>query len=341
MKLAVIVPVHNGAKTLDRCLTALAASGRRPDEVIVVDDGSRDDSAARAEAHGVRVIRLVDGPCGPALARNRGAAATEADVLLFVDSDVVVHPATVGQVEQQFASSDVVDALFGSYDDEPTDPGVVSRYKNLLHHHTHQTGRPEATTFWAGCGAVRREAFEAVGGFAESYQGASIEDIEFGHRLVADGYRVRLCPEILSTHLKRWSLWGMVRTDVCNRAIPWSRLIATSESVPDDLNLGWESRIAAAAAWLFVLLAALMIALGHPVAGLGSLISATGVVVCHLGTFRLFLRTGGPLFCVGAFFLHVLYLMYSSAIFAAIVGPAIVQRNLLPVPAVVEQRPAA
>ena len=49
-------------------------------------------------------------------------------------------------------------AVFGSYDDEPGAPNLVSQYRNLLHHFVHQTGRTEASTFWTGCGAVRRDA---------------------------------------------------------------------------------------------------------------------------------------------------------------------------------------
>ena len=51
-------------------------------------------------------------------------------------------------------------AVMGSYDDTPSEPGLVSQYRNLLHHFVHQVGREKASTFWAGCGAVRRGAFQ-------------------------------------------------------------------------------------------------------------------------------------------------------------------------------------
>ena len=57
---------------------------------------------------------------------------------------------------------DGVETLFGSYDDDPPAPGLVSRYKNLLHHHVHQNGRPDASTFWAGCGAIRRGVLDIL-----------------------------------------------------------------------------------------------------------------------------------------------------------------------------------
>ena len=85
---SIIIPVHNGASTLGRCLDALAAqigvSVER--EVIVVDDASTDGTAEVAQAHGVRVVTLP-AQQGPAAARNAGAAAARGEVLLFIDAD--------------------------------------------------------------------------------------------------------------------------------------------------------------------------------------------------------------------------------------------------------------
>ena len=84
---------------------------------------------------------------------------------------------------------------------------MVSQYRNLLHHFVHQEGNPEASTFWAGCGAVRRAAFDAVAGYDEArFRRPSIEDIELGYRLRRAGYRIRLDRDLQCTHLKRWRL---------------------------------------------------------------------------------------------------------------------------------------
>ncbi len=83
MKFSVIIPVYNGSNELRSCLTALSASTRPPEEIWVVDDASTDDSAAVARSFGAQVISLSDGPCGPGVARNRGAEAASGDVLVF------------------------------------------------------------------------------------------------------------------------------------------------------------------------------------------------------------------------------------------------------------------
>lgn len=325
MQLTVIIPVWNGQEVLSRCLAGLAASTRLPDEVIVVDDGSTDSSAAIAQAHGATVISTADRPRGPAYARNRGAASANGDVLVFVDADVVVRPDAIERMEATFASQPGVHALFGSYDDNPPEPGVASRFKNLLHHYVHQRGNREASSFWAGCGAVRREAFLAVGGFDESYTKPSIEDIELGVRLVRAGLSVRLCPEIQSTHLKRWTLGNLWHTDIFARAVPWTRLLLRESELPNDLNLGWRSRASAfltcAAAALLVgaaLLALTQAPRAWPAAlGVAACLSASTLLNADLH--RFFARQGGVRFAAGAWLLHHAYLLYSSVIFGALV----------------------
>jgi glycosyltransferase involved in cell wall biosynthesis len=137
-------------------------------EIIVVDDASTDDSPSVAARMGVRVLWLAKNS-GPGAARNCGARSAQGDILFFIDSDVVVAPDAVSRVTEIFKLRPYVAAVFGSYDARPRARGVVSQYRNLLRHFAHQRGNPEASTFWTGCGAVRRSVFEAVGSFDEQF----------------------------------------------------------------------------------------------------------------------------------------------------------------------------
>jgi GT2 family glycosyltransferase len=219
--LTAIVPATNAPPTLTACLEAI----RGADEVIVVEEGG-----------------------GPADARNRGAARATGDVLVFVDADVVVHEDAFARIRRAFEDDPSLAAIFGSYDDRPAAPGTVSVFRNLLHHHVHQSGAGPATTFWAGLGAVRRDAFESVGGFdAERYLVPSVEDIELGTRLAAAGHRMVLDPAIQGTHLKAWGLRGMLEADMWHRGVPWVDLLLRRRSGSSALNLGWRHRASAAA----------------------------------------------------------------------------------------------
>jgi glycosyltransferase involved in cell wall biosynthesis len=313
---SVIIPVCNGEAHLDRCLEALAASTRKPDEIVVVDDSSNDRSAAIAHGRGCKVITLVGGPTGPATARNRGVGASSGDIIVFVDCDVAVHPETLALMEGQFLANPDLCGVFGSYDDRPTAVGLVSSYRNLLHHHVHQRSRREASTFWAGCGAIRREVLEAAAGFDETYRWASIEDIQLGLRLHSAGHRLLLCPEIQATHRKRWSLLQVIHTDVFYRAIPWTKLLLSQGSWPNDLNLRWENRISAVAAWMLLLLLVFSATSVHL---LGTVAGPVLLLLgCNWGLYRLFHRRCGFTFLLGAIGLHWLHYLYTSATFVIV-----------------------
>jgi hypothetical protein len=182
---------------------------------------------------------------GPASARNFGVRHSRGGIVLFIDADVVVRPDTIARVAAQFETNPGLAAVFGSYDDDPSAKNFLSQYKNLFHHYVHQTGEGEIRTFWSGCGAIRRSSFLALGGFDPTYTRPSIEDIELGYRLRAAGAPIRLAKHIQVTHLKRWTFWDIVRTDLRDRALPWTALIARTRCLPDDLNLDWASRASA------------------------------------------------------------------------------------------------
>jgi cellulose synthase/poly-beta-1,6-N-acetylglucosamine synthase-like glycosyltransferase len=245
-------------------------------------------------------------------------SASSGEIIVFIDCDVAVHPETLGHIEQQFIVNPDVSGLFGSYDDRPTETGLISGYRNLLHHHVHQLSQREASTFWAGCGAIRREVFEEANGFDETYRWASIiEDIELGLRLCEAGHQLRLCPEIQATHRKRWSFLQMIHTDVFRRAIPWTRLILSQGSLPNDLNLRTENRVSAIAAWTLLLLLVFGTA-NRPLLA-AAMVPVALLLACNWPLYRLFRRRRGFLFSLGAIGLHWLHYLYTSASFVIVV----------------------
>ena len=232
--LSIIVPVKNGHSVLPRMLEMLSHSElpRESWELIVIDDGSTDDSTAIASGYADLVIRLPGPSRGPGYARNRGVERARGECIVFLDADVVVRPDTLSRLAATMSSCEDVDALFGAYCDEPAAAGIVSQYRNLLHHYTHDQEPGEAQTFWAGCGCVRRSVFTSVGMFDEwRFSRAQIEDVELGYRMTAHGHRILLQPEIQVTHLKRWTFRGMIRADFMDRGVPWARLLAEQRAL--------------------------------------------------------------------------------------------------------------
>lgn len=313
MRLSVIVPVHNGGDDFRQCLLALSQSTRLPDELIVVDDASTDASGRLASEFGAYLITQTPLPMGPAKSRNQGAGIAKGDFLVFIDSDVMVHKNTLAAFEDCFIENPDIAAVFGSYDDHPTHRNPVSLYKNLQHHYVHQHGNREASTFWAGAGAIRHDIFARLGGFDDSYSRPSIEDVELGLRLRNSGYRILLCPEIQVTHLKRWAFFSWLRSDIFDRAIPWTQLILSSSQIPYDLNLDLKSRISALCVWGIIL--GFGLGFWLPVAWLGALLFIALLLTLNYELYDLFRQRGGSLFALAGFALHALYFCYSSFIF--------------------------
>jgi glycosyltransferase involved in cell wall biosynthesis len=316
--LTVIIPVYNGSHFLDRCLSglreAVSAAREMQVEIIVADDASTDASGEVARRYGATVFRMPR-QSGPGAARNAAAQQARGKVVFFVDADVVVAPDAIRRVAETFHTSPDVAAVFGSYDDDPAERNFLSQYKNLCHHFVHQHGNSEASTFWGGCGAVRREVFLAAGGFdRDRFPRPSIEDIELGYRLRARRHRIRLDKKLQGKHLKCWKLVSWLRADIRDRAVPWSLLIFESGNLVNDLNLKTTDRLSAVCALLAVTLLAGGVVFPWLLAG--SLAALAGLTLLNLPLFRFFAARKGMLFALAALPPQVLYYLYSSITFA-------------------------
>lgn len=284
-------------------------------EFVVVLDGEASPPPAWLVRPGVRVVS-TGVRSGPAVARNRAVEETSAEVLLFVDADVELGDGSIDLVHRRFADDDGLDALFGSYDDEPLATATVSQFRNLLHHHVHMVHPGRASTFWSGCGAIRAACFRAVGGFDRRYDQPSIEDIELGDRMASRGHRIQLDPSLQCKHHKRWTIRSMVHTDVARRAVPWTRLMMRRRHVPACLAIDHRNRasgLLSLGAVAGVIPAVFLPWLWLLVAG-----CLAGVLALNLRFYRLCRRKRGLTFAAAAFALHVAFFVYSTLTFVAV-----------------------
>ncbi len=250
-RISVIMPYHNAADTIPAALASLTTSDYPDYEIICVNDYSTDIGGDIVSTFEVRHASLLEAS-GAAAARNVGASMATGDILLFIDADVQVGKKTLKQIADAFAGDPVLSACFGSYTPLPAPTNFASVYKNLVHHYTHQHSDMKAHTFWCGCGAVKADVFERIGGFDESYEAASVEDIELGYRLSGEGYRIRLIKAIQVRHAKRYSIRSLIRSDIFDRAVPWTMLMARKNVFYADLNLRPEN-VASALTLVFFL----------------------------------------------------------------------------------------
>ena len=320
---SVVIPVYNGSKYLGKCLDAVSVSTYKSYEIIVADDGSTDNSAEIARKKEATVFQLSQ-QSGPAAARNYAAKKARGDILFFIDADILVQKGTIARMVADFNENPDVAAVFGSYDDKPTEGNFISQYKNLFHHFHHQHSCKETFTFWAGCGATRKKCFEEVGGFNQrKYTKPSIEDIELGYRIHKKGYRMLLDRDLQVKHLKRWEFLSMLHTDIFQRAIPWSRLILETKFMPKGLNLKMAHKTSSISVALMIMVIPILL-FGHtkfydipvvPTAGLFLTILFVNFLILNRELYGFYARKKGIGFMVQVIPLHLLYYLYGSTSF--------------------------
>lgn len=191
--IAFVIPVRNDAARLRTCLDGLrrAADGTLHD-VLVLDHGSDDPSPAVARAAGARVVTRHGG--NVAALRNFGARATSASLIAFIDADNEVGAGWLPAALSCLATPTV--GMAGAPYEAPPHGTWVQRTYDALRRHP----RDEGPTDWLGAGnmVVRREAFEAAGGFDETLE--TCEDVDLCARMAAGGWQVRVVPGMRSVH---------------------------------------------------------------------------------------------------------------------------------------------
>lgn len=305
--ISVIIPVYNAASTLRQCLNALFASDYSHFEVIVVDDGSDDDSPGIIKQFPCKTVRLPENR-GAAHARNRGAEGAAGEILVFTDADMTIERHTLRLIAESFRGQPHLSALFGSYRKTTVPTNFFSTYKNLVHHYTHQNSREDAATFWTGLGAIRKEVFRANDGFDERYK--SLEDMELGYRLFQSGHEIGLIKQLQATHCKRYSFLGMIKSDLLNRAIPWTKIMLSKRIVRSDLNTKLNNVVSVPVAFL------LLLGLPFPWVWPASwyvLVALFGLFLAlNYDFFRFVLRERGTVFLIKAIGMNWLSYLYSG-----------------------------
>ena len=230
---SVIIAVRNEEAAIRQCLESVYATRYPNLEVIVVDDCSGDVSADAASKFPCKIVKL-EKQMGSAFARNRGAEEAGGEILFFTDADVRLHEKTLEMIVGEFESKPELSAVFGSYGKDVVGSNFFSDYKNLVHHYGHQTAREQASTFWSGCGAIKKAVFDEAGGFNPKQR--MLYDIELGYRLSKLGHCIHLNKNIQVTHSKEYTFLSLVKSDVLDRAIPWTGLMFANRVFHNDMS---------------------------------------------------------------------------------------------------------
>lgn len=215
-RIAVVIPAYNAAESIAEAIASALGQTHPADEIIVVDDGSSDDTVAVAVASGARVIRQAN--AGPAAARNTGIKATDAEWIALLDADDRWLPLRLALQLRDVA-----------------DPTVGLIYTGINTPRWEAPPPPPFLDFdllWTQnrvCTSsvlLRRSAWEAVGGFREDRELSGAEDYNLWLRLAHAGWRLVGVPDRLVEYLPTESSLSMQTRRFALGELTQLRLIA-------------------------------------------------------------------------------------------------------------------
>ena len=230
---SVIIPVYNGAQTIETSLQALAQQTIAPHryEIIVVDDGSTDDIAATvrewSEAHpSIHCTLVRQTNQGPAAARNRGAQVAVGTILLFTDADccptrnwieqlISVFDNTTDQLGDDSTQTDTpkqISAAMGAYRSKQQSSAARFAQLEFEQRYAHMGNELTIDVVATYSAAFRRTIFADAKGFDPSFPKANNEDVELSYRLNAAGHRMVFVPDAIVYHTHDTTWWDYART---------------------------------------------------------------------------------------------------------------------------------
>lgn len=204
--ISVIIPAYNAAATLPACLQALRRQTRLPDEILVVDDGSQDETARLAETFSARLLK--QNHSGPAAARNLGIRHAKGDILLLTDADCVPAPDWVAEMLRPFANPQVA-GVKGAYRTHQRE--AIARLAQVEFEERYDLLQKSAQIDFIDTysAAFRASVLQQTGGFDPAFPLAVSEDAELSYRLVEAGYKLVFNPQALvhHQHPRTWSAY--------------------------------------------------------------------------------------------------------------------------------------
>ncbi|MDI6099385.1 glycosyltransferase [Actinoplanes sp. NEAU-A12] len=194
---SVIIPNYNYAVSLPLCIEAIRKQTYPNVEVIMVDDRSTDDSVAIAERLGVKVLHTpVNSGC--ATARNLGVAASNGEILMFVDSDVALHPQAIEKAVFYLDQDQTLGAVCGVHDPEPLiRDSMVEEYRALQYHYWSISSEGRISFMFPAVCAIERAVFDEIGPFNTKL--TQTEEVDYGNRLT-QRYGMLLTSQVRARH---------------------------------------------------------------------------------------------------------------------------------------------
>ena len=194
--ISIVIPVYNGEAIIGETLASVAAQDYPAVQTIVVDDASTDGTVGVCETFDVELVRLADN-AGPANARNVGVVRVTGDIVLFIDTGVIlVDPSTVRRLVAKFEDHPEIAGVTMVRARNALNAGITPAYWATINYYEWMRAPTYHTSFATERSAIRTSILREMELFDSRFRGADIEDHEFGFRLHAAGHKVLVAHDI-------------------------------------------------------------------------------------------------------------------------------------------------
>ena len=238
VKLSVVIPVKNASQTIGDCLDAVYRNKDVDFEVFVVDDGCVDSTMEIVSKYKCTALKnsVYGGVSG---ARNTGALSMTGNVLVFIDSDIVVPENALRKISARMQDATVA-AVVGMLSEDIMFNNFSSQYKNLWMCYTFDNLPDKISLIFSSIAAIRKDIFWELGGFDVHYTIPNVEDNELGIRLRGAGHAIVLDRTLKAEHLKKYNFYSLLATHYSRakgliRLYNRRRLIGSSMGNPSNV----------------------------------------------------------------------------------------------------------
>jgi glycosyltransferase involved in cell wall biosynthesis len=261
--ISVIVPNHNGEKTIGHCLDAVYGSTYDNFEVIIVDDCSVDSSVSIIEQYPCKLLRLTEHG-GASKARNTGAQNSKGELLFFIDADCLVQPDTLSIVALAYQQGGPDVVIGGTYTLMPFDQHFFSIFQSVFNHCAETKNLKNPDYIATHAMVIAAGLFKTIGGFDEHFM-PILEDVEFSHRLKEKNYQLLMDEAIQVQHIFNFNLLRSLKNGF-TKSKYWTRYsIANKDLLGDSgtASQGLKFNVVSCFLSLFLLLGAITLGLAY------------------------------------------------------------------------------
>lgn len=208
-QISIIIPVYNSADTLKKCLDSIYEDGSCTFQLILVDDGSTDGSIDLLDSSRFELYRHEKN-MGVAMARNTGIKYAKSDILLFLDSDIIISPGTLLQITEFFKDEEK-QVLVGNYSMETPIETIWSQYKHFWIHWSYRSLPDQIPFIFTSFTAMRRIHLSGNNLFISEF--SPLEDFELGYELSLANIPIHFSNHIQVTHIKIYTFFKFIKNE--------------------------------------------------------------------------------------------------------------------------------